>query len=251
MRLLEQTVGLQLFTRDRNDIQLTPGGRKFLPHAEAIVERWAQAQQEIALHEEERARLHIGAQLAIVELVFPKWTRLLWREVPDLSLNVEVVSSNRVVTRLEEDTLDLIVTYGPTANVDYKDTKIGELALQLMCTDKNSTATDVLSSANYVHMEWGTWFDVAFAKNYPNLTPGGLRTGSIHLVMDLLADQDGACYLPRDIADQLKAVQLELYPVADAVTIEQDIVASYPADSPNRGLIEEALHVLREHAVIL
>ena len=250
MRLLEQSVGLQLFTRERNDIQLTPSGRKFLPHAEAIVERWAQAQQEIALHEEERARLHVGSQLAIAELIFPKWTRLLWEQMPDLSLNVEVIASSRVIPRLEEDTLDLIVTYGPTGNPDFKDTKVGELSLQLMSTDESTTVSDVLGSANYVHMEWGSWFDVAFAKSYPNLVPGGLRTGSIHLIVDLLADQDGACYLPADIDRQMKAVEIELYPVKDAETLESDVIVSYPLASPNRGLIEETLHILRDHSVI-
>ncbi len=70
------------------------------------------------------------------------------------------------------------------------------------------------------------------------------------MVLDLLAEQDGACYLPADIATQMKAVQVELFPVVDAAILKQKVVASYPASSSNRGLIEETLRMLREHAVI-
>ena len=47
IRLLEQSVGVPLFTRTRNNIELTPAGQKLLKHAENILTAWNRARQEI------------------------------------------------------------------------------------------------------------------------------------------------------------------------------------------------------------
>lgn len=40
IRLLEQQVGMQLFTRARNNVQLTSAGEKLIRHAENILTTW-------------------------------------------------------------------------------------------------------------------------------------------------------------------------------------------------------------------
>lgn len=247
MRLLEESIGLPLLTRNRNDIQLTPAGRKLLPHAEALVERWSQARQEVALNELERSGLHLGARLTIAEMVFPAWTNMLWQQQPDLAMNIEVMPDEMLSTRLAERTVDVAVTYGVTADPNFKDVEIGQLKLRLMSTDPNQNIEQSLGT-NYIFLEWGTWYNVAHAKAFPQESPGGLRTSSLHLVIDLLSRQDGACYLPNDLPEITERV--ELYPVAEAPEFEHPIFASYPSDSAQRGVIEEALNTLRLGGVI-
>ena len=249
MRLLEQAIGTPLLTRSRNDIQLTPAGRKLLPHAEAIIERWSQAQQEVALHEEEKAGLHFGARLTIAEMIFPAWTRHLWVQRPELALNIEVVSDMMMPTRLREKTLDVAVTYDPPPDTDFKNVSLGELQLALMSTEPAQTAERAMG-ANYVYLEWGNWFNVSHAKHFPDVVPGGLRTSSLHLVLELLNKNDGACYLPQDVMRRIRADNLELHVVADAPILEHTAYAVYPVDSPQRGLIEEVLYELDQQEIL-
>ncbi|MDH5728398.1 MAG: LysR family transcriptional regulator, partial [Gammaproteobacteria bacterium] len=37
IKILEDTLGVRLVTRDRNNIQLTPAGMRFLPYAESVL----------------------------------------------------------------------------------------------------------------------------------------------------------------------------------------------------------------------
>ena len=247
MRLLEESIGLPLLTRNRNDIQLTPAGRKLLPHAEALVERWSQARHEVALNELERSGLHLGARITVAEMVFPAWTNTLWQQHPDLALNIEVLPDDLLSTRLAERTVDVAVTYGMTADPNFKDVQIGQLKLRMMSTDPNQDIVQSLGT-NYIYLEWGTWFDVAHAKSFPEKNPGGLRTSSLHLVLELLSRQDGACYLPDELPEITE--RIALFPVADAPEFEHPIFASYPSDAAQRGVIEEALNTLRLAGVI-
>jgi LysR family transcriptional regulator, flagellar master operon regulator len=250
MRLLEQTIGMPLFTRNRNDIQLTPSGRKLLPHAEAMLDHWTRIQHEIALHEEEQSSLHLGAELPLAELVFPTWVRKLWEEEPALALRIGIFTPQTLVPQLLEGALDLALSFGPTADTTFKDYNIGSLNLALYSTSESDNAERLIDSPNYVHAEWGTWLDIQFAKAFPDITPGGLRTPSIHLILELLANNDGACYLPRNLLPTERYASLGLHPIVHAPTFEQEIFASYALDSPQRGAIEEMMHKLRDHAII-
>ena len=51
IRQLEDELGIKLFTRDRNNIELTTAGKRFLIYAENILNTWNRARQEIAVPE--------------------------------------------------------------------------------------------------------------------------------------------------------------------------------------------------------
>ena len=49
IKQLEDELGTRLFTRDRNNIELTTAGKKFLIYAENILNTWNRAKQEISI----------------------------------------------------------------------------------------------------------------------------------------------------------------------------------------------------------
>ncbi len=63
IKLLESTLGVSLFSRRRNDIQLTPAGHGMARYAETIVRSWTRARQELALNGGLRHSLAVGCQL--------------------------------------------------------------------------------------------------------------------------------------------------------------------------------------------
>ena len=60
IRLLEETVGAPLFTRQRNKIELTTAGSKFLTYADSMLNTWTRAIQDIAINNPEQPLLSIG-----------------------------------------------------------------------------------------------------------------------------------------------------------------------------------------------
>ena len=242
MRMLEQTIGLPLLTRSRNDIQLTPAGRKLLPHAEEIVARWTQAQHEVVLHEEERTALTIGAVLPVSDLLLGGWVRQMWDDFPDLGLSVEILSDAELNERLLGRSIDVGLTFDPPADKDLKTAELQPLRLHLLSTKRDASLEAALD-ANYVFIDWGTWFTVAHARHFPDYTPGGLRVRSPNLAFGLLAERDGACYLPVKLGSG-QTENLELHPVPDAPVIEHSAFAVYAADLPNRNVVESVLALL-------
>ena len=58
---LEERLGVRLFTRSRNNIQLTPQGRKLVRFAETITNVWNRARLEVAVEDETQIALSTGA----------------------------------------------------------------------------------------------------------------------------------------------------------------------------------------------
>lgn len=61
VKQLESVLGVALFARQRNNIQLTSAGERMLVHAEAILTAWERAKQDISLSNEQSIQLAIGA----------------------------------------------------------------------------------------------------------------------------------------------------------------------------------------------
>ena len=68
IRLLEQEVGVPLFTRQRNNIQLTAAGRRLLQYAESILTTWHRAKQEIGTNDASQIPFTIGSMPSIWDL---------------------------------------------------------------------------------------------------------------------------------------------------------------------------------------
>ena len=68
IRQLEQSLGVTLFNRFRNNIQLTTAGEMLLPHAQAVLSAISSAKQQIALnyHPERPLQLCISAELSLL-----------------------------------------------------------------------------------------------------------------------------------------------------------------------------------------
>ena len=60
IRQLENTLGVSLFNRHRNNINLTPAGERLKPHAEAIMTSWSRALQESALGSDQSLQIALG-----------------------------------------------------------------------------------------------------------------------------------------------------------------------------------------------
>ncbi|VEA09996.1 transcriptional regulator HdfR [Salmonella enterica subsp. enterica serovar Sanjuan] len=72
IRQLENQLGVNLFTRHRNNIRLTTAGEKLLPYAETLMNTWQAARKEVA-HTSRHNEFSIGASASLWECMLNAW----------------------------------------------------------------------------------------------------------------------------------------------------------------------------------
>lgn len=243
IKLLEGTLGVTLFSRRRNDIQLTPAGHGLVRYAETIVRSWTRARQELALEGGLRRSLAVGCQLDLWAICLRDWTLRLRAARPELALQIEIMSAEILWQRLATGLLDLIVLFEPPRSAEVELEQVSEVQL-LMVSDRPGLSVQEATERGYILVDWGTPFMIAHSDHFPELPTPSLRLTQGLMALDLLPVLGGAAYLPRPMVDAALR-QGTLFPVADAPPIPRQVYAAFRAGDANRDSLRKALGILR------
>src|SRR5210317_531295 len=100
IKLLEEQLNSQLFTRDRNNIQPTSAGLALLGYAKTILENWDLAKQSITDQYCKFNSLKILASPGIWDNTSSNWINQLLTHHEDIHLELETLSSKSAFQRL-------------------------------------------------------------------------------------------------------------------------------------------------------
>lgn len=242
IRLLEETLGVPLFTRTRNDIQLTPAGTRLLKYAESILNAWNRARQDAALGDEDTVSLAIGASYSLWDILLQDWTHTLYRELPRVALQAEAHGPEVLVRRLHDRALDVAFMFEPPQMAELEAREIALIKL-IMVADRPQLAAREAVGRGYVMADWGTSFAIAHARHFPDMPPPAVRMGLGRMALAFLLNNGGATYL----AEQMVSEYLSsgrLYRVEDAPMIDRQVYAVYPLASERKALLEQVLGFL-------
>src|SRR5690606_41465520 len=95
-------------------VRLTDTGERLGPHAEAMLDAWEQARQELALTRHAGTHLSIAAPASLWDSLLQERLPLLYRRMPELVLRADVLNQHLMVRRLLENSLDLVLLYDMT-----------------------------------------------------------------------------------------------------------------------------------------
>lgn len=242
IRLLEETLGVALFTRARNDIQLTPAGTRLLKHAEAIINAWNRARQESALGTAEAELLAIGGVWSLWDIFLQDWLHRLRRARPHVALQAEAHGPDVLTRRLLDGALDLAFLFEPPQMAELLVRELAPIRLILVADRPGLTAKEA-TGAGYVRTDWGTSFAMAQARHFPDMPPPAVRVGLGRMALAFLLECGGAAYLAeRMVAEHLAAGRL--HRVEDAPVIDRQVCAVYAVAAERRALLEDALSLL-------
>lgn len=108
IKKLEEELGIPLFERSTQHVQITEAGRKFLPHAISILDTLSKGVAELRDDlEEVRGTVHIAAIPTIAPYVLPQAIRLLKKEAPLVRLEIYEETTSVLLSHLREGTIDL------------------------------------------------------------------------------------------------------------------------------------------------
>ena len=116
IRLLERTLGAELFVRDRRAVRLTEAGQALLPYARRMLEVWDAAQAALAEVEAAReARLVIGMSTSPGRGMLPAIRSRFAVEFPQARLELRQVPWQDPTAGLAEGTCDVAFVWLPLA----------------------------------------------------------------------------------------------------------------------------------------
>ncbi|EBV7201959.1 HTH-type transcriptional regulator HdfR [Salmonella enterica subsp. enterica serovar Berta] len=235
IRQLENQLGVNLFTRHRNNIRLTTAGEKLLPYAETLMNTWQAARKEVA-HTSRHNEFSIGASASLWECMLNAWLgRLYQLQEPQSGLQFEARIAQRqsLVKQLHERQLDLLITTEAPKMDEFSSQLLGHFTLALYC----SSPARKKSELNYLRLEWGPDFQqhetgLIAADEVPVLT-----TSSAELARQRLSALNGCSWLPVNWANEKGG----LHTVADSATLSRPLYAIWLQNSDKYSLICDLL----------
>jgi DNA-binding transcriptional LysR family regulator len=239
IRTLEDMVAVPLFTRTRNNVQLTAAGQRLIRYAESILLTWNRARQEIAQGEDGQVPLVVGGPASLWDTILGGWLVWMPDAIPDAGLQLEVHNSDVLLRRLDDGTMDLAFVFDAPPNPDYNVLQVTSVPLIMVSSIPGLDANEAVRR-NYILVDWGTSFAISHARRFPDLRPPRLRMALGRMALDYLHRSAGTAYLPEPMA----AADIEgghLHRVPDAPVIERNAYAVFPMRDEKDALIRRAL----------
>ncbi|WP_430459741.1 LysR substrate-binding domain-containing protein [Thalassolituus sp. LLYu03] len=239
VRQLEGLLGVELFSRQRNNIQLTPAGEKLMPLAESSVLLEQRIRQEVAMADGKNQQMSIGATPNLWDAFLQQQLSMLMNTAPGIALNAVAHSSGNLVRQIIERTLDLAFVFDAPKVDELTTIEVMSIPLYLVATEESASWQDALEG-NYVLVDWGTSFQIQHAQEFKGARPPVLQTNTGRIALDCILSNGGAAYLPASlIRPYVDSGRLHIVP--GAPVIGRTVFASFHAGSGREELIGQVI----------
>lgn len=234
IRQLENQLGVNLFTRHRNNIRLTTAGEKLLPYAETLMSTWQAARKEVS-HTSRHNEFSIGASASLWECILNRWLVKLYQSHGGLQFEARIAQRQSLVKQLHERQLDLLITTESPKMDEFSSQLLGHFTLALYSAEASRSKNDL----NYLRLEWGPDFQqhevgLISSEDIPTLT-----TSSAELARHQLAGLNGYAWLPVQWAKE----KGDLHALVDSSTLSRPLYAIWLQNSDKQTQIRELLKI--------
>lgn len=247
IRLLEETLGAELFIRRRNEIRLTGAGERLKRHAETIVAAWQRALAEAAMNEGHKLSLVIGGIHSLWDCLLQPWVHNLYKHRPDISLQVEAHGVEFLNKKIADGGLDVAFLFEPPHPEQWLVREVATLRLVLV-SSRAVLDMHAALKVGYVVVDWGPSFAAVHARHFPESPQPVMRMSDARAALAFLMGCGGSAYLPEAmVAEHVQSGRL--FKLGAAPAIERRIYAVYQGYGERRKFIEEALGFLGDDTV--
>ena len=239
IKLLESTLGIRLFTRDRNNIQITTAGERLRRHAETIVHGWERARLDVALDTEFSQSLAIGTTMDLWQISVRNWIDSIFKTQTDLKLHLEMGRMDSLVNMVLNGVLDLAFVFEPPTTPELIARQLIKIPLVFVSSIPRATPKEAFQD-NYLLVDWGRSFSITHAAFVEDRCVPRAHCSTGGMALDLLLSQGGSCYLAKQMIESYLATD-DLYLVPDAPIIERFSYAVFRPESECSDLIQDIL----------
>lgn len=242
IKLLESTLGTQLFTRGRNNIQLTPAGERLLRHAEIIVHGWERARLDVALDTQFSHSLAVGSTIDLWHIGVRNWVENIYKTRTNLTLHIEMSKADSLINMVLNGVLDLAFVFEPPATSDLIAKQTTKIDLVHVSNTLHATPDDAFKE-DYLLVDWGRSFSITHAAFVEDRCIPRAHCSTSEIALDLLLSQGGSCYLAKQMIEKPLA-NGDLFLVPGSPTIERFSYAVFKPENECKELIQEILAAL-------
>lgn len=224
IKLLEQTLGTNLFLRYRNNLSLTPTGERLIPHAETIIATWNLIRQDLSLTKKQKKVITLGSTSGLSELCFNQGLSIIHQHMKELALRAEICEHNQLVKRLLDRTIDLGFMYDPPkiSELELKEISVAELVL--VSSQKDITVEEAINH-QFISVDWGITYSLALVKFFPDMASPVLHTTLSRTALEFILSCGGSAYLPLQLIRH--KLNNALFLVNEAPVFQRPVYASY------------------------
>ena len=243
IKQLETIIGGPLFTRFRNNLQLTVTGERLINHAETILIAWERARQDLSFKKRQKHIFSLGATSGLWDFILLDAIKQLHQNLPDIPLRTEAHEPETLIRHLMERSLDLALIFEPAKLTDLVSIALNPVQLVLVSTHSGLNIQQGLPD-DFIAIDWGQQFQVQFNQLFPDAITPRMQSTLASIALRFMQQFGGCAYMPyRMIETQLNQ---DLFLIEDAQRINRQIYACHHRDSLYMHKIESCLEILRE-----
>lgn len=239
VRQLEQELGVQLFERNKNNIQLTAFGQRFLKHAESILSIWNRAKLDINIKDETKIPIVIGGLPSLWDIYLGRWLLIIRKHLPHLSITAEALSTETIVRQLIDHTIDIGFTndFPQLSEITVKEFVSFELIL--VSSHKNLSLEKAMDT-DYVYVDWGVSFSNQHVNYFPDIPTPDIRINLGRTAREYIRKNGGSAYLPEPMVRN-DLIKERLFCVHNAPSFNRKSFAIYCEDYERTKIVEKLL----------
>lgn len=246
IRVLEEQLDRPVFIRNKAGARLTPAGEHFLRFATTLVQAWEGARRAVALPPGRDAVVTIGAELGLWSPLLRQWLLWMRHECPELALSAHIDTSDRLLERVQNGSLDIAVVYAAS----HRPGLIAELLFEeKLVLVRTAFPRQPLDAADHIDIDWGEDFAAGYHAAFPEQPKAVVSIGYGPLALDYLLAAGGSGYFRKGfIRSHLEEGRLELVPDSPEFSYSAYAVHSSKADP---GAMDRVRAGLRAAAAIV
>lgn len=215
IKQLESYFDVVLFSRDRNNIRLTPAGERLLEYAEIMVTTLEQAKLALAVDTIQKAQMTIGGTINVWDAYLQSHFSIVTKAFYDHTFNTEAMTREMLKRSLIDRNLDLAFVFDPFKSEELICQKIASVhfilvsAFEIHNEDRvvegsvieesaveNNVVRETHFNDRYIYVDWGDQFAQEHALRHPDWPSPYVRTSSGKMALELILEQGGSAYLP-------------------------------------------------------
>lgn len=248
VRQLEGILGVELFSRQRNNIRLTMAGERLLPLAEGSLTLEQRIRQEVALADGQQETLSLAATPNLWDACLQQMLITLMKEQPSLCLNASAHSGGTLVRQLLERTLDLAIVFDAPKVDELMTVPLLDVELHLVASKPCQDWQEAMS-LGYVLVDWGVSFQMQHAQQFIGASPSILQTNSGRIALECLLQKGGAAYLPLSLFHEYEQLG-RLFRIDSAPVMNRVAYASYMKDRADPDIIADVIQRIRQQPML-
>jgi DNA-binding transcriptional LysR family regulator len=190
---LEETLGAELFVRNKAGTTLTPAGQQFQRHAALLTRTVERARHEVGIVSGFRATLTIGSRIGLWEDLLLRWLPIFASLAPDVAVRAQIGFEEDLMQSLIDGRSDVCLMYTPQARPGLTIELLLEEQL-VMASTRADSSLDLAS--DYIYVDWGAEFFAHHSLAFPNFVGAPLTVNIGWLGLQRLLMNGGTGYFP-------------------------------------------------------